>query len=199
VLLCKCPLQIVLQFFYCNRTERGAVFVLVSHKTWALTIKNGHILGTLLTYGVIVATQFMTVPTVALEFTKSELVEQSRTSVLAYTVQTQPLDTYPSVEQTVRAYFSDIPVMAKVAWCESHFRHINPYTGVVLTGVVNSSDIGVMQINKVYHEETAQRIGLNIYTLEGNLAYARYLYEREGTRPWSASQHCWNSEGLAMR
>jgi hypothetical protein len=141
----------------------------------------------------------MTVPTIAVEFTRNEPQEEVQTRVLAYAERAQPLHTYESVEDTVRAYFSDIPIMANVARCESHFRHSNPQTGAVLTGIVNPSDIGVMQINRVYHEETALRMGLNIFTLEGNLAYARYLYEQQGTRPWSASAYCWNSEGLAMR
>ena len=101
---------------------------------------------------------------------------------------------YPqSVEQRVREYFSDIPIMFEVARCESTFRQNDPITGQPLRGVVNSSDVGVMQINEYYHLDRAERLGYNIYTLEGNLDYARYLYERKGTQPWQASQPCWGN------
>lgn len=102
-----------------------------------------------------------------------------------------------STEAIVRSYFSDIPVMIQVARCESTFRHTLP-DGTVLTGVVDSADTGVMQINKRYHEKTAIDLGLDLNEIEDNLAYARYLYEKQGTQPWSASAPCW-SKTIAMR
>lgn len=95
-----------------------------------------------------------------------------------------------TTEEKVRAYFSDLPILAEVAFCESRYRQFDT-NGQVLRGVQNSQDVGVMQINEYYHLETAQKLGLNLYTLEGNMAYARYLYEKEGTRPWNYSSPCW--------
>lgn len=100
------------------------------------------------------------------------------------------------VEQVVRSYFQDIPVMIEVARCESTFRH-KLSDGTILRGVVDPADTGVMQINKRYHEETAVSLGLDLENLQENLAYARHLYERQGTQPWSASQPCWDRT-LAM-
>lgn len=94
------------------------------------------------------------------------------------------------VETVVREYFADIPVMVQVARCESTFRHWRT-DGSVLTGRVDNADTGVMQINKRYHEEAAIRLGLDLDQIEDNLAYARHLYEEQGTQPWSASQPCW--------
>ena len=48
-----------------------------------------------------------------------------------------------------------------------------------------------MQVNEDFHLETAQKLGYNIYSLEGNLSYAQYLYDKEGTVPWKSSSHCW--------
>jgi hypothetical protein len=48
-----------------------------------------------------------------------------------------------------------------------------------------------MQINEKYHLEKSEKDNYNIYTLEGNTAYARQLYEEEGTRPWNSSKACW--------
>ncbi len=95
-----------------------------------------------------------------------------------------------STEAIVREYFSDIPVMIQVARCESTFRHTLE-DGSVLRGKVDNRDTGVMQINTYYHGETAEKLGLDLEDLEDNMAYARSLYEKQGTQPWSASAPCW--------
>lgn len=95
------------------------------------------------------------------------------------------------IEQRVREYFAEDPIMIKVAWCESKFRHFER-DGSVVRGDINRSDIGVMQVNEYYHGKTADALGLDLHKLEDNLAYARYLYTREGTRPWNSSSHCWS-------
>jgi hypothetical protein len=48
-----------------------------------------------------------------------------------------------------------------------------------------------MQINKFFHEETARTMQLDVDDIYHNMAYARYLYETQGTQPWSASMPCW--------
>jgi hypothetical protein len=95
-----------------------------------------------------------------------------------------------STEQYVRKYFSDIPIMIQVARCESTFRQLDD-NGEVHRGRVDPEDVGVMQINEHYQLATAQKENYNIYTLEGNTAYARDLYEKEGTTPWASSKACW--------
>ncbi len=95
-----------------------------------------------------------------------------------------------STEKYVREYFKDIPIMIQVARCESHFRQLDS-DGEIHRGVVNSADVGVMQINEFYHLDQSEKKNYNIYTLEGNVAYARDLYERQGTQPWSSSKPCW--------
>ena len=95
-----------------------------------------------------------------------------------------------SVEDLVREYFKDNPELVAVAWCESRFRQIDE-DGNLHRGIVNQNDIGVMQINIVYHLETALKLGMDLYTLEGNMAYAKYLFDKQGLQPWSASKPCW--------
>lgn len=95
-----------------------------------------------------------------------------------------------NTELAVREYFKDIPVMIQIARCESHFRHTLA-DGSVLQGKVDSADTGVMQINRRYHHSEAEKLGLDITVLEDNMAYARHLYEKQGTQPWSASSSCW--------
>lgn len=98
--------------------------------------------------------------------------------------------TLSTTEAQVKAYFADTPILAEIAFCESRFRQFDG-NGNVLRGVQNSQDVGVMQINEKYHLETAQKLGLNLYTLEGNMAYGKYLYDTQGTKPWNYSSHCW--------
>lgn len=80
--------------------------------------------------------------------------------------------------------------MVDIARCESTFRQFDK-NGNVLRGVANRYDVGVMQINEYFHLEKSKKLGYDIYSIEGNMAYARYLYEREGARPWLASSNCW--------
>ncbi|MES2436873.1 MAG: hypothetical protein V4519_02585 [Patescibacteria group bacterium] len=96
-----------------------------------------------------------------------------------------------SVETYVRAYFEETPILAEVARCESRFRQ-HGKDGEVLRGMMVDDDLGVMQINDYFHGKTADKLGLDLHTLEGNLAYAKYLYEKQGLQPWSASAPCWD-------
>jgi hypothetical protein len=95
-----------------------------------------------------------------------------------------------TVEEYVRNYFSDVPVLVEVAKCESRFRQ-HDENGEVLRGEKNSSDRGVMQINEYFHNENSQKLGFDILTLEGNTAYARYLLGKYGLKPWKSSGKCW--------
>jgi hypothetical protein len=97
-----------------------------------------------------------------------------------------------TLEAYVREYFIETPILAEIARCESTFRHIDKKTGQVLRGVVNKSDVGLLQVNEYYHGQKAGDLGFDLTTVDGNLAYAKYLYDKEGTKPWSASQKCWD-------
>lgn len=88
--------------------------------------------------------------------------------------------------------------MARIAWCESKYRHIDPNSGQPIRGLINSNDVGVMQINETYHAKTAKLLGIDLYSLSGNLQYARYLYDREGTRPWNSSKACWGGSSAVI-
>jgi hypothetical protein len=107
-----------------------------------------------------------------------------------------PLIDPAEIGQVVRAYYKDVPILAEVARCESHFKHYTP--DGVLMNKQGSSATGVMQLMAIYHEETAESLGWSIRDLEGNLAYARWLYDREGLQPWEASRYCWGSDLVAV-
>lgn len=109
---------------------------------------------------------------------------------LSETTIDEALRNQESLGEYVRTYFADTPILADIAWCESRMRHLDK-DGTILRGMVDSDDIGVMQINTRYHQKTADELGIDIYSLSGNLAYAEYLYEKQGVKPWMASSPCW--------
>lgn len=100
-----------------------------------------------------------------------------------------------AVESYLREHFADTPILIEIARCESTFTHYKD--GEVVRGRVDNADVGVMQINERYHLETAKKLGYDIHTIEGNMAYAKYLYEKSGSKPWNASKPCW-SKALAQ-
>lgn len=95
-----------------------------------------------------------------------------------------------SIEKQVRTYFADIPVMIEIARCESNFRQFTD-SGLVLRGGAGGGMIGIFQFYEQVHAATAGARGLDLATTEGNLGYARYLYERSGTTPWLSAKSCW--------
>lgn len=102
-----------------------------------------------------------------------------------------------AVEEYLKKNFADTPLLVEIAKCESGFRQFHK-NGELLRGRVDNADVGVMQINERYHLETSKKLGFNIHTIEGNIGYAKYLYEKSGSRPWSASQPCWGMTVVAM-
>lgn len=103
--------------------------------------------------------------------------------------------TYTPTQEEVRAAviaeFGEGHVMVRVAGCEGKFYQIDPKTGEALRGYINPLDRGVFQINEHYHLADSIAMGIDIMTLDGNIKYARYLYDHQGTRPWNWSRACW--------
>ena len=102
-----------------------------------------------------------------------------------------PIDPHnqADVSRAVAEYFADIPVMYEIAKCESNFTQYNP-SGTVLNGG-SGGMLGVFQINGSVHKTFALSLNDDITTLQGNMAYARYLYQSDGTDPWISSEPCW--------
>lgn len=107
-----------------------------------------------------------------------------------------PLVVPEVVQEEVEGFFADAPVLADIAKCESTYRHFDN-NGQPLKNSHGSSAIGVMQIMASYHEEPAKAMGYNINSLQGNLEYAKYLFEQKGTQPWASSKKCWSQYGRA--
>jgi hypothetical protein len=124
-----------------------------------------------------------TVPVVA----AAPVIEQATTSEIT------------DIEGYVSKEYADEPILVEVARCESTFRQFGK-DGRVIRGKVNPQDVGVMQINERYHADEAAAMGLDIYTVEGNVDFAKHLYDKFGTDPWSSSEKCWSrSTPLAQK
>ena len=105
-----------------------------------------------------------------------------------------------TTEEIITEKFAETPILKKIAFCESRYRQIDSITGKVLRGLVNSQDVGVMQINERYHLNDSLKLGFDIHTLEGNVGYAKHLYKTQGVKPWIHSSPCWDaSNAFALR
>lgn len=98
-----------------------------------------------------------------------------------------------NVERIVREKFSANPVMAEIARCESKFRQFTD-AGNPLFGGMDGAMVGVFQIYYDLHADDAALLGMNLLTLEGNVEYAKHLFEKQGTSPWMSSFSCWGKE-----
>ncbi len=113
------------------------------------------------------------------------------TSTIQAPILASSFDQSQTVEEYVRDYFADTPILAEVASCESHFRQFGKDGKVIKNA--NSSAVGLFQIMSSIHASLAdENLGLDIYSLQGNAAYGRYLYEHQGLKPWEASKACWS-------
>lgn len=89
------------------------------------------------------------------------------------------------------------PALHGVCSCESSYegtrygqpRQFNP-DGSVRRGVQNPKDIGECMINLDYWGETAAKLGYDVFTQQGNVKMANYIYEHEGLKPWTWSNGC---------
>lgn len=121
-----------------------------------------------------------------------DIAIQANNSTTTDTVTTVTTDR-KAIEKYLKEHYADTPILIEIARCESTFTHYDK-NGVLVRGKVNKADVGVMQINEKYHLETAKKLGYDIHTVEGNVAYAKHLYEEFGASPWSASSPCWGKK-----
>ena len=105
-------------------------------------------------------------------------------------------ETPSQIEEMVRTRFLPGSAMIGIARCESNFRQYTD-SGNVLRGGYDSAMIGVFQFDESVHKDRAQELGFDIYTTQGNIAYAEYLYAQAGTDPWISSLSCWHDEDTA--
>ena len=120
-------------------------------------------------------------------FNESEEIEQVPKEVriaIDYTGWTKA-----RIQEEIRKELPEIFIY--VAKCESETRQYYAGTRDVVVGRVDNDDTGLFQVNTRYHLEASKRLGTDIYTPVGNIAYTKHLYATQGLSPWSASKPCW--------
>ena len=88
------------------------------------------------------------------------------------------------VESEINKIFPDMPIMKDIAKCESGLRQYSN-NFVPLRGGKGGNYIGVFQLAES-HSQAARAMGFDIYSLEGNVGYAKVMYDAQGTAPWVA-------------
>lgn len=89
------------------------------------------------------------------------------------------------------------PILDKIALCESNNKHFDTNGQVLVRGNAGnraSVDIGRYQLNAFYHGKKATEMGLDLFNEKDNRTYAVYLFETQGSEPWSASKACWSKK-----
>jgi peptidoglycan hydrolase-like protein with peptidoglycan-binding domain len=102
--------------------------------------------------------------------------------------------TTSEIKSMVQQEFGDDHPMVAVARCESSFRQFDN-DGDALRNP-KSDAIGIFQILEGLHEAPAEELGIDIFTAEGNIEYARKLYDSFGLAPWSPSSLCWDDGSI---
>ncbi len=120
----------------------------------------------------------------SLPVTATECVVSS-SSASSTTASSSVFLTPTQIEAKVRTEFADIPAMIEIARCESGFRQFTD-AGNVFYGGAGGGMIGVFQFYEKVHTKSATALGFRLATVEGNLGYARHLYEQLGTVPWQS-------------
>lgn len=93
-----------------------------------------------------------------------------------------------TVEVPVREF---PPILEKICLAESGGKQFGA-NGRVLRGRVNPSDIGYCQINEYIWNDKARELGYDIFTENGNRAMALWIFDHQGSDPWSSSRSSWS-------
>lgn len=97
----------------------------------------------------------------------------------------------PEGKEVVEERFGKNHPLVQVARCESGYRQYNDDGSLLENPSPKSSASGIFQILRITHGPTAESMGMDITTPEGNMDYAEYLYNKNGLSDWSESRSCW--------
>ena len=124
--------------------------------------------------------------------TLSFILEYLAYALSSHITYTAPTTTQSQIIESIETVWGkDSPQGIAIATCESQLRQYD-VPGHVLHGVVNPADVGIFQINIDAHKDELFATTTNIYTIKGNIVFAKYLFDTQGTKPWEPSRKCWS-------
>jgi hypothetical protein len=114
------------------------------------------------------------------------------------------------IEQSIGALFSHVIIppaptiwdgyeeLERICACESGLGTFIPHQfeddGTPLWSRLGTNDVGACQIHMPLHASASITMGLDVVSsFEDNVAYAKFLYDHQGNKPWRASEMCWGS------
>lgn len=96
------------------------------------------------------------------------------------------------INKITEVFGENAPIMIKVARCESGIRQFDDKGQIIKNPV--TPDYGLFQINLPSHEKKLEELKLDYRELDDNIAYAKYLFDKNGLRDWQMSAKCWRTE-----
>ena len=138
-------------------------------------------------------TRFQVIRYKAIKLAKRTLIVGSILSAMGWSAYTAasyfPQTVYADHDVIVNV--QPFPAMlTRICKAESGLRQFNA-KGDVLRGKVEPSDIGYCQINETIWNDKARKMGIDIYTEQGNKDMALYIFNNYGTDPWNSSKQSW--------
>lgn len=115
---------------------------------------------------------------------------------LLFLLPTKPIHYEKPVEKVIEPLATLYPALKPVCSCESgngkygEPKQFNP-DGSVRFGKINPLDTGMCQINQKYWLAKSKELGFDIFTEQGNIKMANWIYEKQGLTPWDWSKECW--------
>lgn len=82
-----------------------------------------------------------------------------------------------TIPERIESIFGKDSEMLQIADCESSTRQFSA-SGEVLRGGSGNKYIGIFQIGEFWKQK-AESMGMDIYTIDGNIAFAKFLYDEE--------------------
>lgn len=180
--LVACGLLILTGLFFLVKNYGSSLGKWVSLRTIAITIG---VLGAITSIGFLLYTFLWATPRQAVS-TKTQDAPQETVQGLVLT----NVDHMSPSERVVYEFGKDHE-LTLVALCESEFQHIDPRTGRPKRNPDNPAVVGMFQINTEAHRSLIREGGYDPYTLDGNIALAKKLFEMDkDLTDWKASESC---------
>jgi hypothetical protein len=120
----------------------------------------------------------------------------------SYTPISRPILPLSSPSSTETDEWAGYPLLRRISACEitgdpnGTPRQFLPDASVLwgndpTTGRPIKRDVGILQINEWVWGKLAASMGDDLAAEAGNIAFGKWLFDKQGSAPWTASKGCW--------